>query len=218
VGAGGHGQVVADILSSCVRAGDSLEIVGYLDDDPGLSNKALVGGRVLGPLHARRLIPHDALIVSIGDNAVRRETFLKLSAEGGQFAVARHHATIVGEDVEIGPGTIMSAGVILNPCVRVGRNVILNTGCSIDHHCVVGDHAHIAPGARLGGHVVVGDSTLVGIGAVVLPGVRIGHNAIVGGGAVVTENVSDGATVVGNPARSLERRSSRPGSHDGLDP
>ena len=203
IGAGGHGQVVADILGSRIRIGEPLQVVGYLDDDARLHGEARVGGRVLGPLEAHRSIPHDALVVAVGDNARRRQLFQTFAAEGERFVAATHASTIVGEDVEIGHGAMVAAGVILNPGVRVGQNVILNTACSIDHHCVIGDHAHVAPGVRLGGQVIVGDMTLVGIGAVVLPGIRIGERTIVGGGAVVIDDVPDGVTVVGNPARVM---------------
>lgn len=46
----------------------------------------------------------------------------------------------------------------------------------------------------------------IGTGAIILPGLTIGVEAIVGAGAVVTEDVPDGMTVVGNPARQLQKR------------
>lgn len=46
----------------------------------------------------------------------------------------------------------------------------------------------------------------IGSGATILGGVRIGTGATVGAGAVVTKDVEPGATVVGNPARSLPPR------------
>lgn len=53
--------------------------------------------------------------------------------------------------------------------------------------------------------VVIGDDVWIGIGAIVLKGVRIGTGARIGAGAVVTADVGPGTTVIGNPARPLER-------------
>jgi hypothetical protein len=37
VGAGGHGQVVADMIAAGARVGDDLlQLAGFVDDDPGL--------------------------------------------------------------------------------------------------------------------------------------------------------------------------------------
>jgi acetyltransferase-like isoleucine patch superfamily enzyme len=43
----------------------------------------------------------------------------------------------------------------------------------------------------------------IGSGATILGGVTVGENAIVGAGSVVTRDVQAGATVAGNPARTL---------------
>ncbi len=45
----------------------------------------------------------------------------------------------------------------------------------------------------------------IGSGAVIVCGVTIGEGALIGAGAVVTRDVAAGATVVGIPARQLER-------------
>ena len=86
------------------------------------------------------------------------------------------------------------------------RGAIVNTNASVDHDCVIGEFVHIAPGTAIGGDVVIGDGAFVGIGARILPGRRVGAGATVGAGAVVIHDVPDGATVVGIPARPLERR------------
>lgn len=49
------------------------------------------------------------------------------------------------------------------------------------------------------------DGVSIGGGATILPGVRIGAYATVGAGSVVTKDVPGGTTVVGNPARVINR-------------
>ena len=201
IGAGGHGQIVADILRASAQCDRTLEFIGFLDDDRR-------GGRpdVLGPLSAVRDVAHDAVIVAIGDNEMRARITVRLAADGERFATVRHPAAIVSAGVEAGDGSMFCAGAIACTAATIGRGVILNTASSVDHHCRVGDFVHIAPGARIGGEVTIGDRALIGIGAVVLPRVSIGHDAVVGAGAVVTRDVPPYATVVGTPAAPIVRR------------
>ena len=88
IGAGGHAQVVADILLAQQRAGDSITPIGYLDDDEALQGREFLSLPVLGPLAARRELAHDAVLVAIGDNQVRRRLFEELLAEAVTFATA----------------------------------------------------------------------------------------------------------------------------------
>src|SRR5215208_5886851 len=50
LGAGGHGQVVANVLRAQHAAGGMLEPFGYLDDDPAAQGSERLGLPVLGAL------------------------------------------------------------------------------------------------------------------------------------------------------------------------
>lgn len=204
IGAGGHAQVVADILKCAHDAGAGIRPIGYLDDDPSLAGRTLLDLPVLGTLADIVTVPHDALIVAIGDNATRHRVFDHLRQSGEHFAIAKHPRSVVASHVSIDEGTMICAGAIVNPGSVIGQNVILNTGCTVDHHSNIGSHVHIAPGVHLGGEVNIGDGVLVGIGAIVMPCCQIGEAAIVGAGACVTKSISAGVTVVGVPAKALQ--------------
>ena len=203
LGAGGHGQVVADILLRMVHAGQDVNPVGYLDDDPALVGRSFLDLLVLGSCDTLSQIDHEAVIVAIGDNAVRRRLFDRLEAQGTQFAVACHPSAVIAPDVRIGPGTMVCAGVIVNTGTTVGSNVILNTGCTVDHHNQVGDHVHLAPGVHLGGAVTISEGSFIGIGSSVIPGRTIGPWSLVGVGSVVTKDIPAHVTAVGVPARVI---------------
>lgn len=200
VGAGGHGKVVADALQQAHLAGAPEKPIGFLDDERALVGTSVLGLPVLGAITQLESIPHDAVVVAVGDNATRRRLFEGLASARVVFATVRHPSAIVGQGVNIGAGVMICAGVVINPDTQVGDNVILNTSCSVDHDCVVADHVHIAPGVRIGGQVRIGEQALVGIGATIMPECHVGARAVVGAGACVTRPVGADLVVVGTPA------------------
>ena len=202
VGAGGHAQVVADALLGMVREEQQLVVIGFLDDAATLHGQQFLGLPVLGPLASINEIPHDAIVLGIGNNQVRRRLYHHLQ-DSEKFITAIHPRAVVAKDVPIGSGTVLCAGATVNTGSIVGKNVILNTNCTVSHHNRVADFAQVADGATTGGEVTIEEGVFVGLAATILPRRRIGKWAVVGAGAVVIRDVPDGVTVVGVPARPI---------------
>jgi sugar O-acyltransferase (sialic acid O-acetyltransferase NeuD family) len=203
VGAGGHGQVVADIFRARRVAGLASATTGFLDDDPSRQGLALAGGVVFGPVSSLDQIDRLGTVVAIGDNRTRARVHQRLAAAGEIFAVAEHPRSVVADDVEIGDGSMVCAGAIVSTGTVIGHNTIVNTGATVDHHSTIGNHVHIGPGVHMGGEVRVDEGALIGIGATVIPGIHIGAWSTVGAGAVVIRDVAPGTTVVGCPAKPI---------------
>ncbi len=200
-GASGHAKVVIDILE---RMPD-FEVAFAVDDDARSHGRSLCGYRIVGG--RAELLAHRAEaaagIVTIGDNAARRDVAAWLIAQGFQLARAIHPAAILARAVPVGDGTAIMAGCVINTDAVLGANVIVNTGSTIDHDCAIGDGSHIAPGCHLCGGVKIGAGSFLGAGTTVVPGTRIGANVVVGAGSTVLDHVPDNARVAGSPARPL---------------
>lgn len=201
LGAGGHAQVVADIVLRMQEANAETAPIGYLDDNPALVGQRVLGLPILGEIAHLSTIPHDAVVLAIGDNAVRQRLFDTLRSQGERFVIACHPSAVIAPGTQIGPGSMICAGVVVNPGSIVGANVILNTACTVDHHNRIGNHVHIAPGVHLGGDVLIGEGALVGIGATVMPQRQVGDWSVVSAGALVHSDLVDRVVAAGVPAR-----------------
>ena len=184
-------------------------VAGSSSSDSSMRTRAsrgrkILGMPVMGTVEHVTAIPHDALVIAVGDNAARARLFHAMEAAGEEFATLCHPAAVVSPDAQVGPGCLICARVVVGTGSVIGADVILNTACTVDHHNRIDDHAHIAPGVHLGGDVTIGAGALIGIGALVMPSRRVGDWSVVGAGALVHRDVPGSVTVAGVPARVLQ--------------
>lgn len=207
VGASGHSKVVTDV----VRAEQKLRLVGYLDANRPVGSEYL-GRRILGRQEdvCAVIRKHDAalVLIAIGDNATRAAVATQVHGQVQDLdaAVAVHPDAHVAAGVEIGDGTVVMAGAVLNPGVTIGDHCVINTSASVDHDCTLGDFVSVAPGATLGGNVTVGERSFVSLGASLIHGVTVGADTVVGAGAVVVGDLPSRSVAYGVPARVVEER------------
>jgi len=181
----------------------------FVDDKPPAPQ--LNGQRVL--TYAQWLAePAESRHISlaIANSAVRAQLAARCAADGVAFFEVRAANVIELDDVQIGPGAIFNPFVTLTSNIRIGQHFQANLYGYVEHDCVIGDFVTFAPGVMCNGNVVVQDHAYIGAGAVLKQGkpgqpLVIGHGAVVGMGAVVTKSVAPGTTVVGNPARVMQR-------------
>lgn len=197
IGAGGHGKVVADIVRS---SGDT--VLGFLDDTHQAGDM-ICGIPVLGGVPDYVNHPDAKFVIGIGGANARRSISNRL--KGVRWYTAIHPTAVISSmDTEIGEGTVVMAGAIVNPCAKVGRHCILNTASSIDHDNRIGDFSHISVGTHLAGTVTVGEAVWVGIGATVSNNLAICDNCFIGAGAVVVRSITEPGTYVGVPVRRIK--------------
>ena len=140
-------------------------------------------------------------IVAIGNAATRKR--LMESLPDRNWATLIHPDAVIADDVMIGDGTAVMAGVVINPGTKIGRGCIVNTCSSVDHDCIIGDYVHISVGAHLSGTVTVGEGTWISVGASVSNNVNICGDCTIGAGAVVVKNLEEEGTYTGVPAKIM---------------
>lgn len=198
IGAGGHAKVIADIV---IKSGD--ELVGFLDDDNELQGKVIFGGKkVIGNSSNTNDYNDCYFVIGIGNNYTR-----KMVSENNnlKWYTAIHPNAVIGNEVEIGEGTVVMAGSVINARTKIGKHCIINTSTSIDHDNIIGDYVHISPGAHLAGTVHIGELTWICIGVTIINNIDILDRNIIGAGSVVTKNIDESnSKYVGIPARKIK--------------
>ena len=188
LGDGGLGRELADLARAVPEAWEPV-LVSASDEDEVLSRPG-------------------AVLVGVGDPGVRRAVVARWGALDRLTWPSLVHPTAhVGSATSIGRGAVVQMGAIVTCSTAIGAFTCVNYAVTIGHDVTLGECCLVNPQAHLAGGVTLGDDVLVGAGAVVLEGVVIGAGAIVGAGAVVTRDVAPGTTVVGVPARVMERAS-----------
>ena len=144
IGAGGHGQVVAEVAEDC-----GYVETAFLDDN---SNRAI--GKI-DDLEKFKL-KYSEVFVGIGDNKKREKLLTKIKKLGFNIPILVHPTAYISKSCKIENGTIIEPKVIVNANSVIGEGSIISVGAIVDHDVVIGKFCHINSGAivKAGAEVV----------------------------------------------------------------
>lgn len=201
-GAGGLGSEILALINQL----HEWRVEGFLDDHKtgSLSGVPIFETNVL---LSAATSPVN-LVLAIGNPIIKQQIETRLRPNINiSYPVIIHPSAILLSPgtIEIGEGSIITAGCVLTTAIRIGAHVLVNLNSTIGHESVVKDYASIMPGVNLAGNVVVEEAVLIGSGANVLNGVTVGARSKVGAGAVVLDNVPADVTTVGVPAKPVRK-------------
>ena len=103
----------------------------------------------------------------------------------------------------------------IHPSAKIGKRLFIDHGAGvvIGETAEIGDDCTIYQGVTLGGtgkhvgkrHPTIGNNVMIGAGAKVLGPFKVGDNSKIAAGAVVLNEIPEGSTAVGMPARVVKR-------------
>jgi sugar O-acyltransferase (sialic acid O-acetyltransferase NeuD family) len=145
--------------------------------------------------------------LGLGQPQLRKKLGQKFEKLGGQLiSTISKEAYISHEDISMGQGANLMAGVKISNGVNIGKALLAYYDVVITHDVCIGDYVELSPGCNLLGRVIIGDDVSIGAGAIILPNLKIGNGAVIGAGAVVTKDVNPNKIVVGNPAKEMIKK------------
>jgi sugar O-acyltransferase (sialic acid O-acetyltransferase NeuD family) len=147
-----------------------------------------------------------AILMGIADPAAKEFLYTELSQNPHlSFPTLVHPLARVEPSAVLGAGAIVSPHCDISIDVVLGLCVFFNVGAQVGHDSVLGDFCSVMPHADIAGNVTVGARSFIGAGAKFLQGLSIGADTTVGIGSVVLKDVPGRCTVMGYPARIIEK-------------
>ena len=149
--------------------------------------------------------PVDAYIVAIGNNKQRLQHINFALQKDIPLLSAIHPTVTLLPESSIGFNCIIHANAVIGYKAILGNGVIVNTGSQLDHHVVVKDGVTIDPGCIIAGNVLIKKGATLHTSTTVINKIVIGENSVTGAGSVVLRDIEPDTTVVGVPARIIQR-------------
>ena len=207
IGSSGHAKVVIDI----VQQEGKYHIIGLIDrfrkvDEETIGYKILGKEEDLPKLIKMHTI--KGILVAIGDNSIRAKVVssVRETCPNICFVSAIHPHASIATNVSIGEGTVVMAGVSINPCVSIGEFCILNTNSSLDHDSKMANFSSLAPRVVTGGYCDIGEYSAICIGATLIERVHIGKHTVIGAASLVLKSLGAYTIAYGNPVKKIRAR------------
>ncbi|MBN7812939.1 acetyltransferase [Algoriphagus sp. H41] len=199
-GAGGHALEVLDLLV-CAEPEASFVFLDELSRRALFQEKYPVIQSQEEVLEA--FLSDPRFVLGTGKPAVRKRLYEKLRGLEGRHVGLRGTGSLISPSARCGEADILNF-CFVGPNTQIGLGCLINTGAQIHHEVILGEFSEVNPGAIVLGAAQIGSFSSIGANATVLPKVKIGDRVTVGAGAVVTQDLPDGATAVGVPARVIK--------------
>ncbi|ARD23260.1 NeuD/PglB/VioB family sugar acetyltransferase [Shewanella japonica] len=206
IGGAGNGAVLAQIILDMQRAGDDIELAGFLNDHHS-TDELLFHWTVLGKPSQWRDLDQDVLFVfallSVGKMRERADLLKSLGIPSKRMATLIHPSAMIGFDSQIGAGSVICSNVSIQPQVKIGSNVLVRAGANVGHDVQISDYVDIGPNVCLCGYASVQEGVHVAANAVVRDGLNLGAFSVIGAGSALLKDAGEGTTWLGNPARRV---------------
>lgn len=107
-------------------------------------------------------------------------------------------------NLTLGVGNFICAGVIITTNVKIGNHVHLNLQTTIGHDSVLGDFVTTAPSVNISGNVTVGKGVYLGTKSCIREKISICDNVVLGMNAGVVSDIQESGVYVGTPAKKIK--------------
>lgn len=202
LGRGGHAKVIIDMIEE----ENKYEIIGVTDvnlnGDSEFFGYPLLGSDDVLPQYLKKGVKNVAVgIGGFKDNVLRKKLYNLAKSLGFVLPPIIHGSAVISKRSQIGEGTIVKRGVIIDTDVSIGVNNILELGAIVGHESKVGNHVLLSANVMISAYNVIGDEAFFAVASTIVSGAKVCNGALIGAGAVVVKDIEEKGLYVGVPAK-----------------
>lgn len=179
IGGGGHCHSCIDVIEEQ----GLYKIIGIIDNNKSLNDKVLnypvIGKDADIPELMKKCNNFLITIGQIKTAEVRKNIFEKLSKLNVHFPVITSPRSIISKHAQIGAGTIVMHGAIINANCRIGTNCIINSMSLCEHDVSIGNNCHISTAAVVNGDCIIEDESFIGSNSSIKQGITIKRGSVI---------------------------------------
>ena len=207
-GASGLGREILETVMDINSKAYTYDVLGWLDDGilPGtvINNFSVLGNSEYLADNCEAY----AIVLAIANPEIKEMLYNKIKSINPyvRFPYLVHPTAQVSASAQIDDGVVISRLCWVSIDTKLDKFVLLNTKCDVAHDSKIGAFSSLMPSVEISGNVTVGTKVFCGVQSAVHQGLTIGNGAIIGMGSKVMLDVPAHCTVLGNPAKIIQRR------------
>lgn len=181
------------------------DIIGFVDDD---EKKCNLNYKDIG-VHKRDFLgihPNVKVISMIGSEKsfkTRNKIIRSFNISEERFANALHPDASVSKQAILGRDVVIMPGVVVTANAKIGNHVFILANSVLHHDVEVEDYSLIGSNVTIAGHVKIGRNCFIGSTASIKSYVTIGTDSLIGMAANVVKDIPANSICIGNPARCI---------------
>lgn len=171
------GQVVKSLVKTC-----GYEFIGFIDDFNS-------GTEILGNYMevCKSFSPQKfEIVIAIGYKNIRERwnVYQKVCHAGYNVPSLIHPHALISDSCNIGQGSIIMIGAILDMNVQLKELVVVWPGVVVNHDSVIHENTFLSPNSTICGFVEVGKECFLGAGTIVVDHRKVSEGSFIKAGSL----------------------------------
>jgi sugar O-acyltransferase (sialic acid O-acetyltransferase NeuD family) len=204
-------SITAEILYDLIKDDNRYQIEAFSVDEEFITEKKFLGLDVI-PLEKLAFLYNTStfkIIVAVGYgniNKNREMLFHRVSNFGFEPITYVHNDAKVFSK-EIGKGSIIMPGAVIEPYTKIGANAVIWSNCTIAHHAVIEENCWIASGTVVSGEAKIGRNTFIGVNSTIVNKVIVSEYNIIGANTLISKNTKPNEVYLARSGEKLRLNS-----------